>query len=103
MVTIEETTKGRPAREVLVWSRDLVDPALRAAVDRLPASMRRIAGYHLGWWDEHGHPAAANGARRSGQRSPCSPPRPLVATRQRRCPPRSRWSWCTTSPCCTTT
>jgi geranylgeranyl diphosphate synthase type I len=27
---------------------------MRAAVDTLPASMRRIAGYHLGWWDRHG-------------------------------------------------
>jgi geranylgeranyl diphosphate synthase type I len=38
----------------LTWSRALVDPALRAAVDTLPSSMRRVAGYHLGWWDEHG-------------------------------------------------
>jgi geranylgeranyl diphosphate synthase, type I len=43
-----------PARETLAWSRALVDPALRAAVDTLPRAMRRIAGYHLGWWDEHG-------------------------------------------------
>jgi geranylgeranyl diphosphate synthase type I len=42
------------AWETLVWSRALVDPALRAAVDTLPSSMRRIAGYHLGWWDENG-------------------------------------------------
>jgi geranylgeranyl diphosphate synthase, type I len=43
-----------PALETLAWSRELVDPALRAAVDTLPHSMRRIAGYHLGWWDQHG-------------------------------------------------
>jgi len=43
-----------PARETLAWSRALVDPELRAAVDTLPRSMHRIAGYHLGWWDEHG-------------------------------------------------
>ncbi|HEY0452876.1 family 2 encapsulin nanocompartment cargo protein polyprenyl transferase [Actinophytocola sp.] len=48
-----------PARETLAWSRALVDPALRAAVDTLPASMRRVAGYHLGWWDEHGGPTSA--------------------------------------------
>jgi geranylgeranyl diphosphate synthase, type I len=38
----------------LAWSRELVEPALRTAVDTLPTSMRRIAGYHLGWWDERG-------------------------------------------------
>jgi len=48
-----------PARETLMWSRALVDPALRAAVDTLPGAMRRIAGYHLGWWDEHGGPTPA--------------------------------------------
>ena len=50
---------GRDAREVLAWSRDLVQPALRAAVDTLPESMRRIAGYHFGWFDERGAPADA--------------------------------------------
>ena len=44
--------------QTLAWSRELVEPALRAAVETLPASMRRIAGYHLGWWDQHGAPAA---------------------------------------------
>jgi geranylgeranyl diphosphate synthase type I len=39
-----------PVRETLTWSRALVDPALRAAVDTLPSSMRRVAGYHLGWF-----------------------------------------------------
>jgi len=55
-----------PARETLTWSRALVDPALRAAVDTLPPAMRRIAGYHLGWWDEHGvsTPAASGKAVR---------------------------------------
>ncbi|WP_232666423.1 polyprenyl synthetase family protein [Pseudonocardia sp. TRM90224] len=28
--------------------------ALRAAIDRLPPRLRLIAGYHLGWWDQHG-------------------------------------------------
>jgi geranylgeranyl diphosphate synthase type I len=42
------------ATETLAWSRELVDPALRTAIGELPASMRRIAGYHFGWWDRHG-------------------------------------------------
>ncbi|MGH3829904.1 MAG: family 2 encapsulin nanocompartment cargo protein polyprenyl transferase [Pseudonocardiaceae bacterium] len=54
MPTIDVKTEGRSAREVLTWSRTTVEPALRAAVDTLPASMRLIAGYHFGWWNEHG-------------------------------------------------
>jgi geranylgeranyl diphosphate synthase type I len=50
---------GRPIAEILAWSRGLVDPALRAAVDGLPASTRHIAGYHFGWWDEGGRPTDA--------------------------------------------
>jgi len=66
MVTLghtDTTTAGRSAREALAWSRDLVEPALRAAVDTLPPSMRRIAGYHLGWWDEHDRPVRAAGGK----------------------------------------
>jgi geranylgeranyl diphosphate synthase type I len=48
---------------VLAWSRDLVEPALRTAVDTLPSSMLRIAGYHFGWWDEHGHPVRVSGGK----------------------------------------
>ncbi len=47
---------GRTGIDVLAWSRGLVDPALRAAVDRLPESVGRIAGYHFGWRDENGVP-----------------------------------------------
>ena len=56
MTTIDVKTEGRSAREVLAWSRTTVEPALRTAVDTLPSSMRRIAGYHFGWWNEHGQP-----------------------------------------------
>ncbi len=59
MTTIDVKTESRSAREVLAWSRTTVEPALRAAVDTLPSSMRCIAGYHFGWWDEHGHPEQA--------------------------------------------
>ncbi|WP_046470789.1 family 2 encapsulin nanocompartment cargo protein polyprenyl transferase [Allosalinactinospora lopnorensis] len=58
-----EMTEGRSARDVLTWSRDMVDPALREAVERLPASMRDIAGYHFGWRDEHGRPTEADGGK----------------------------------------
>ncbi|MBB6475565.1 family 2 encapsulin nanocompartment cargo protein polyprenyl transferase [Sphaerisporangium rubeum] len=56
-------TGARPAPEVLAWSRDLVRPALRAAVETLPGSVREIAGYHFGWLDEQGRPAAAGGGK----------------------------------------
>ncbi|MGW7198888.1 polyprenyl synthetase family protein [Streptomyces chryseus] len=42
---------------VFSWARDLVMPALREAVDRLPAPERRIAGYHRGWNEADGSPA----------------------------------------------
>ncbi|MGM1060179.1 family 2 encapsulin nanocompartment cargo protein polyprenyl transferase [Saccharothrix sp. Mg75] len=55
-----DVSPARSAREVLSWSRAEVDPALRAAVERLPESMRLIAGYHFGWWDERGRSADAD-------------------------------------------
>jgi geranylgeranyl diphosphate synthase, type I len=57
MSTTEVTELGRSAREVLSWSRNTVEPALRAAVDTLPGSIRHVVGYHFGWWDQHGHPS----------------------------------------------
>ena len=56
VVPIDVISQPRSAREVLAWSRGVVDPAMRAAVDTLPASMRRVAGYHYGWWDADGTP-----------------------------------------------
>ena len=63
MTTIDVRTGGRSAGEVLAWSRDLVEPAVRTAVGTLPSSMLHIAGYHFGWWDEHGHPEDVNGGK----------------------------------------
>ncbi|MFD8978588.1 polyprenyl synthetase family protein [Streptomyces sp. NPDC059564] len=47
----------------LTEAQDLVGPALRSAVDRLPGPVRHIAGYHLGWWDEHGRPVDGDGGK----------------------------------------
>ncbi|MFJ2033394.1 family 2 encapsulin nanocompartment cargo protein polyprenyl transferase [Streptosporangium sp. NPDC087985] len=63
MTAVEVTAEGRPAGEVLAWSRDMVESALRPVADRLPPAMRRIAGYHFGWWDEHGRPAGADAGK----------------------------------------
>jgi geranylgeranyl diphosphate synthase type I len=63
MTTTEESRTARTAGEVLAWSRSMVDPALRAAVDTLPSSMRLIAGHHFGWWDERGKPIEATAGK----------------------------------------
>jgi geranylgeranyl diphosphate synthase, type I len=59
----EVAEQVRTAPEVLAWSRALVDPALRKAVDTIAGPLRHIAGYHLGWWDEDGNPAEANSGK----------------------------------------
>ncbi|MEU8198254.1 polyprenyl synthetase family protein [Microbispora amethystogenes] len=57
-----EPVAARPcAADVLARTRDLLDPALRRAVGTLPPSMRRVAGYHFGWWDARGRPAGGAG------------------------------------------
>lgn len=61
MTTVDVKTEVRSAREVLAWSRTTVEPALRAAVDTLPSSMRHIANYHFGWSNEYGRPEQAPG------------------------------------------
>lgn len=47
----------------LARARDLVQPALVAAVERLDPEMRPVAAYHLGWRDEHGAPTPAGGGK----------------------------------------
>ncbi|WP_239137153.1 family 2 encapsulin nanocompartment cargo protein polyprenyl transferase [Sphaerisporangium rufum] len=56
-------TTSRPATEVLAWSRELTGPALRSAVETMPAPVRRIAGYHFGWLDAGGLAAAGDGGK----------------------------------------
>ncbi len=52
------TTQIPPA---VFAGRELIDSALRAAVDRLDERTRRIAQYHFGWIDADGSPASATG------------------------------------------
>jgi geranylgeranyl diphosphate synthase, type I len=63
VTTAERMTGTRSAAELLAWSRTLVEPAMRTVIDTLPGPMRRIAGYHLGWWDDQGHPTGAEGGK----------------------------------------
>ncbi len=44
-------------------SRDLVQPALRAAVDRLDPTIRQVAGYHFGWCAEDGTAVRGSGGK----------------------------------------
>jgi geranylgeranyl diphosphate synthase, type I len=53
-VTAGQQDRARTADRVLAQARARVGPALRAAVDGLPVSMARVAGYHLGWCDADG-------------------------------------------------
>lgn len=48
---------------ILERSRASVDPELRAAIDSLPGSMRRIALYHFGWEHADGTPAAGSAGK----------------------------------------
>ncbi|KUN27419.1 polyprenyl synthetase [Streptomyces antibioticus] len=54
---------GHEASVVLERARELVDPALRAAIESLPGSMRRIALYHFGWEHADGTPAAGHAGK----------------------------------------
>lgn len=54
---------GHEAVAILDRARASVDPELRAAVESLPGSMRRIAQYHFGWRHADGTPAAGGAGK----------------------------------------
>lgn len=49
------------AEEILAHARSMVEPAHRKAVGDLPASVRIVAGYHIGWWEADGTPRRTSG------------------------------------------
>ncbi len=67
MSTLQEASQtagaGRSAQQLLAWSRDQVEPALRAAVAGMPLATQRITNYHFGWEDEEGAPTRADGGK----------------------------------------
>ncbi|QUH04124.1 polyprenyl synthetase family protein [Saccharopolyspora erythraea] len=63
MTTTGVTPDEHTAHQALAWSRGIVDPALRSAVDTLPEDLRHVSGYHFGWWDEHGNPTETSGGK----------------------------------------
>ncbi len=94
--------------EGVALARDLVGPAMEAAIARLTPAVRAVAAYHFGFADAAGNPMREL-ARRGQRQGAAARARPAVrarrgrAARARRAPPRWRSSWCTTSRCCTTT
>ncbi|OIJ67020.1 family 2 encapsulin nanocompartment cargo protein polyprenyl transferase [Streptomyces mangrovisoli] len=54
---------GAEAEAILHRTRAAVDPELLAALDRLPASMRRVARYHFGWEHVDGTPATGGAGK----------------------------------------
>ncbi|MFI2430889.1 family 2 encapsulin nanocompartment cargo protein polyprenyl transferase [Streptomyces sp. NPDC018693] len=54
---------GQEAAAILERSRAAVDPELRAAIDALPVSMRRVARYHFGWEHADGTPAEGHAGK----------------------------------------
>ncbi|GAA2417374.1 family 2 encapsulin nanocompartment cargo protein polyprenyl transferase [Streptomyces pulveraceus] len=50
--------QGQEAEILLERTRALVDPRLRAAVESLPGSIRRVAMYHFGWQEADGSPSS---------------------------------------------
>ena len=60
---VQRVQSADSGQQVLAWSRDQVEPALRAAVGSMPLATQRITNYHFGWEDEDGTPARADGGK----------------------------------------
>ena len=58
-----EIVGAREAAVLLERTRTAVDPQLRATVESLPGSMRRVAMYHFGWEHADGTPAAGSAGK----------------------------------------
>jgi geranylgeranyl diphosphate synthase, type I len=67
-------------------ARDLVGPAIAAAVRRLSPDVRSVAAYHLGLADADGQPATADG-RPGGMGKALRPALALLSTRAAGAPP----------------
>ncbi|WP_442943412.1 geranylgeranyl diphosphate synthase IdsB [Nocardia sp. NBC_00565] len=62
-VTISSATDHSRAGTVLARARDACEPVLRETVGTLPEPLRRMAGYHFGWWDADGIAACADSGK----------------------------------------
>src|SRR5262245_50834895 len=61
MTTPTGRQEHRSVPESMTAVREIIEPVHRAAVDRLPESVRRVAGYHIGWWDARGQRTGGGG------------------------------------------
>lgn len=104
--TVPPADKAADAVDVtalLERGRTLATPVLKAAVDRLASPMDTVAAYHFGWIDAQGNPADGDGGKAVRPALAVLSAQVAGAAPRSACPARSRSSWCTTSPCCTTT
>lgn len=88
---------------LLERGRELSTPVLRAAVDRLAPPMDTVAAYHFGWIDAAGNPSHGDSGKAVRPALALLSAEAAGAAPRWASPGRSPWSWCTTSPCCTTT
>ncbi|MFF5971963.1 polyprenyl synthetase family protein [Streptomyces sp. NPDC012769] len=61
-IATKDRSAPAAARPLLGWARDLVTPALRDEVGRVPAPEARVVGYHRGWTEADGTPLPAGPA-----------------------------------------
>jgi geranylgeranyl diphosphate synthase, type I len=52
-----------PAPATLARSRELVQPAMRTAIERLDPTSRQVASYHFGWVEADGRPASGSSGK----------------------------------------
>ncbi|HEY3561357.1 MAG TPA: polyprenyl synthetase family protein [Kribbella sp.] len=63
MTAVDRMPTATNVPGLLTRARSLVDPPLRAALDRLDAHSRLVASYHLGWCDETGRPMTGSSGK----------------------------------------
>ncbi|MFV0127865.1 family 2 encapsulin nanocompartment cargo protein polyprenyl transferase [Streptomyces sp. HMX112] len=63
MISMGTATEGQGAAALLDRTRTVVDPQLRATVESLPGTLRRVAMYHFGWEQADGTPATGQAGK----------------------------------------
>ncbi|MEU9979894.1 family 2 encapsulin nanocompartment cargo protein polyprenyl transferase [Streptomyces sp. NPDC050856] len=63
MISTGAATEGQGAAALLDRTRTVVDPQLRATVESLPGTLRRVAMYHFGWERADGTPATGQAGK----------------------------------------
>ncbi|WP_240134901.1 family 2 encapsulin nanocompartment cargo protein polyprenyl transferase [Streptomyces sp. MUM 178J] len=62
-LTMAESVEAREAVALLERTKSIVNPRLRASVETLPGSIRRVAMYHFGWEHADGRPAEGSAGK----------------------------------------